>query len=287
MTAIMLRGLPVAAAFAGFVFAQIVQGATADSGPFAKVPAFPTACYSANEPFFDKVAAAREAVIADREKQTAINAKIEKDFNGMDMMEKSQRMQQWMMDNPQEAMKFAQASQAVGQQATTVVPELSNQSMQFDRDRDDLMKRYDAAMKQAQAPADARMAVLDKKLDPVGCHFGSTECEIPKWALDEMDAIQRMRDAAYQAACPPWWAANGQVQAFFKRKRDWVVTKYLPAYAKNDELMMQQYAIMNTPAASYKSTLPHDQAVKYLDDVYKLYNMRETQPICTAKGCGR
>jgi hypothetical protein len=203
----------------------------------------------------------------------------------MDMMAKSQRMQQWMMEHPDDAMKFARASQAVGQQTTTAAPELSNEAAQFDRERDTLMKNYGTAMKQAQAPADARLAALNKKLGPTGCS-GEGECELPKWALDEMDAILHVRDAAYRAACPQWWSTTGQVPAFLKRKRDWVTTRYLPAYAKIDDLTMQQYAIMNTPAASYKSTLPHDEAAKYLDDVYKLYNMRETQPKCTAKGCG-
>ncbi len=285
MIATILRGLLRAAAFAGLAFVQIAQAAPTAQGPFAKVPALTTACYADNDPFRDRLGAAREAVGADRERQTAINAKIEEDFNSMDMMEKSQRMQQWMMENPEEATKYMQANQAVGTQTTAAVPELANQSQQFDRERADLMKRYEAAMKQAQAPADARMAALDKKLDPVGCHFGSTECEIPAWADTELEAIFHMRDAAYQAACPQWWGANGQVPGFLKRKRDWVVTKYLPEYAKIDDLRMQQYAIMNTPAASYKSTLPHDEATKYLDEIDKLYQMRLGKPWCTGNRC--
>ena len=67
-----------------------------------------------DDPFSDKVEAATDGNAADIERQKAVNAQIEEDFNNIDPMEKAQRMQQWMMSNPQEAMKWAQAQQQLG-----------------------------------------------------------------------------------------------------------------------------------------------------------------------------
>jgi hypothetical protein len=278
-----VRGLPVALAFVGIVSAS---GAHAQApGPFAKVPPPTTACYSDKDPFQAKLQAARDAVAADKEKQEAINARIESDFNGMDMMEKSQRMTQWMMDNPQDAQKYMQANQAAGDMAQTEVGPLSAQETKLQAGYEDLIKRYEAAMAQALAPARARMAALDKRMAGFGCSFGSAECEHPPWAQPELEAVLRMSDQAYQAACPQWWGAKGQVQAYLTRRRNWLVNEYLPAFHKIDAVTMQQYAIMNTPAASYQSTLPHQKADRYINDVDRLYAIRPDKPYCTAQGC--
>ena len=99
------RALLVVAACGGLALTHVAQSQPgAPPGPFAKVPPLPTACYLANETFPDKLAAARETVLADRTRQQEINDKIEKDYQSLDPMEMTQRMQQWMMENPQEAM---------------------------------------------------------------------------------------------------------------------------------------------------------------------------------------
>ena len=50
-------------------------------------------------------------------------------------------------------------------------------------------KLYAAAMQQARAPADARMAALNKRLADSGCSFGSGECTLPDYAQPELEAI--------------------------------------------------------------------------------------------------
>lgn len=288
MTAHTHRWLLLVAACGGIAFAHCAQSQPgAPPGPFAKVPPLPTACYTKNETFADRLATARQAVLADRAKQQAINDKIEQDYASLDPMAKAQRMQQWMMENPQEAMKVMQANQAVGAEMTSAAPDLSADESRFANEQKDFVQRYRTAMSQAQAPADARMAALNKKLEPNGCGFGDAECSIPAWAYTELDAVLRMRDAAYASTCPQWWGASGQVQAFLKQRRDWIVNKYLPLYAKGDEIKLQQFAIMNTPGASWKSTMPHDEAAKYMDTIQQLYQLRLGEPYCTPQACDR
>ena len=114
MNAIGIRAAFVAAAcaclFTPFTLAQTPAKATAKgtaaTGPWARVPAFPTGCYqnvapNTADPFYANLEAAKAAVTADRERQVAINAQIEQEFNSIDPMEMAQRMQQWMMSNPQ------------------------------------------------------------------------------------------------------------------------------------------------------------------------------------------
>ena len=206
----MLRALPVAAALAGLVFSDCVAAPAAPEGPFAKIPALTTACYRERDPFADRLEAAKAAVAKEKKSQDAINARIEADFNKIDMMEKSQLMTQWMMDHPQDAAKYMQANQAAGTTVQTTSPELADEEMKFQNGYKDLVDRYNAAMKQATAPADARMTTLNNRLADFGCSFGSTECTRPDWAQPELEAILRMADAAYQAACPKWWGARAR-----------------------------------------------------------------------------
>ena len=284
MDASILRGLPLAVAVAGFVCTDCVA-APAPAGPFARIPALSTACYAQGDPFLSRLEAAKEAVAKDREKQEEINARIKADFDKLDPMEMSQRMQQWMMDNPQEATRYMEASQAAGTSIQTGSSGLADEEMQFNKGYKDLAARYDAAMKQARAPADARMTALNKRLADFGCSFGSGECTLPDYAQPELEAVLRMADAAYQAACPRWWGASGEIPAYLKRHRDWLLTKYIPTYEQIDGLRVQQFAIMNTPAAAYKSTLAYQKADPYMNDIWTLYQMRPSKAYCTSVGC--
>jgi hypothetical protein len=285
MDANFFRGLPIAVAIASVSFDCIAAASAAPEEPFARIPALTTACYQERDPFEERLEAAKAAVAKDRERQETINAKIEADFQKLDPMEMSQRMTQWMMDHPQDAAEYMQANQAAGSSMQTGSPELADEEAQFNNGYKDLADRYNAAMKRAGAPADARMASLNKRLADFGCSFGSGECTQPDWAQPELEAVLRMADAAYQAACPQWWGAKGEIPAYVKRHRDWLVTKYLPTYGQIDDLRVQQYAIMNTPAASYKSTLPHEKADQYINSIWKLYEMRPDRPYCTSIGC--
>jgi hypothetical protein len=286
MKTTILRGLPFAATCAGLLFAGAAHSQAAAAGPFTKVPPLTTQCYTGTDPFEAKLDAASEAVAKEYEKQSAINAKIEEDFQSIDPMEMAAKMQQWMMSNPQEAMKYAQGAQATGEALNTAVPELNAATAKFDAERKDLRTKYQAALNTAYAPADARMAAMNKKLaDANECGFGDTECRVPDWAWAEYDAVQKQRDAAYLATCAQWWVATSPIQGYLKRYRDWLTQKWIPSWVQNDQARITQYAIMNTPAASYKSTIPYQSAIKYMGVVRELFAMRDTKPICNAKGC--
>lgn len=267
------------------VFSQTAPAA----GPWAKVPALSTACYYGADPFVAKLDAALAAVKADRARQEAINQKIADAHKNMDPMEQMQRMQQWMMDNPQEATKYMQGLQALGTeegQAGILVD--GQEQAAFDTEQKELIKRYKAGLTQAYAPANARWNALLKKMGfEENYPFDSIKDPgAPDWAMEEEDAIHRLRDQAYAAHCPQWWGATGPAQTWLKKYRTWLVQKHIPFVDSLEAKVAQSYAMMNTPTATYRSLGTLDSVIKYLEVVAEVYAERREKPVCNATGCG-
>ena len=287
MSAIYLRASLAAAALALLSTADASAQAAA-TGAFAKVPALPTVCYAGNDPFVARIEAAMNAGQADLDRQKAVNEQIEEQFNNIDPMEMATRMQQWMMSNPQEAMRYAQMTQAVGQETQEDLGGLLAEEQAFGEEKTDLPKRYQSALEQGHAPSDARRAALFKKIEAAGQCEGMHEgCRMTDADWAEHDAIQKQRDAEYQATCAQYFGATGQVPAYLKRYREWLVAKRIPFGESGDGARLTQYAIMNTPAASWKSTEAGEQVLKYMGAVESLYRLRDSEPNCTAAGCKR
>jgi hypothetical protein len=227
------------------------------------------------------------AVQADVDSQKAVNAQIEGQFNSIDPMEKASRMQQWMMSNPQEATRYMQAAQSMGQSQEELHGLLAEEG-KFNEEMQSLPTRYQSALKQAYAPAEARQAALDKKIEAAGqCEGMHIGCRMTDADWAEHDAIQKQRDTAYGATCAQYFGATGQVPGYLKRYRDWLVTKRIPFAQRGADARATQFAMMNTPAASWQSTDAAEHAVKYMKDAESLYRLRDSEPNCTAAGCNR
>jgi hypothetical protein len=201
-------------------------------------------------------------------------------------MEKAARMQQWMMDNRQEAMAYMQGVQAVGTEEPAKIKADQEQAAKFETDREVVIADYAAAMRKLDAPMDARLDAMNKKLSANdGCTYGAIGCSDPPWAVSEYAAIQKARDAAYAAACPDWWGATGKITTYMKRYEDWLTGTHVPYLVSLEVHRTNQYAILGTPAASYRSVEPYKAAVKYMDAASVLYQLRPESPHCGAKGC--
>jgi hypothetical protein len=238
-----------------------------------------------SEPFIGKLEAAKAAITADREQQEAINLKVEQEFQSIDPMEMASRMQQWMMSNPEEAMKFMQGQQAMAEQVTEDVTTLQERSQSREAEWNALVKRYEDARIQAYGPAQARLDAVrgkaTKRQDLLHPSFmGDPGDSQAVWV--EGEAANAAADKAYQALCPQWWGANGQFHAFLKQQKAWFINERIPELARVDAPKIQQYAIMNTPAASYRSTAELVGVAEYLDLVGKVFALRDGKPRCTA-----
>ncbi len=279
------RGRLMVATFVGLVCASALHAQPAATGPWAKVPALSTACFYGNDPFVARLDAALAAVNADRDRQLAVNQKIEDEYKSIDPMELSSRMQQWMMSNPQEAMKFAQGAQAVGDDYNAQMPEMNAAQLRFQKEEKELIKRYQAALNTAYAPSYAKFNALKTKLGVDLAYPSVKDPGTPDWAMAEEDVIMRELDQAYVAFCPQWWGATAPIQAWLKTYRTWLTTKLIPFNERLGSQNAQTYAIMGTPSASWKTVSAQDGVIKYLEVVGRLYAERRERPRCTAEEC--
>jgi hypothetical protein len=288
MNAMRLRA-PLAAAALVCLFASPPSFAqAAASGAWAKVPALSTRCYSFagedRELFYGKLEAAKAAIQADREKQDATNAKIEEDFRSIDPMEMASRMQQWMMSNPDEAMKFMQGQQAMAEAVPQELDALAEETKARDAEWNALVKSYEDALIAAYAPMNASLDKLgygkraERKDLLYPSFMGDPGMSHAEWA--EGERINAAADQAYQSLCPQWWGASGKFPAYLKKQKDWFVKERIPNLERGDAPRLQQYAIMNTPAASYRSTAELQGVAEYLDLLWNVFNERDSWPRC-------
>ena len=255
------------------------------TGPWAKVPPLTTSCYYGTDTFAAKLEAATAAVNADRDRQLAINQQIEDEYHSIEPMEMASRMQQWMMSNPQEAMKYMQGIQAVSEDFNTRMQAMMAAEQRYDNERKDLAKRYNASLDKAYAPGHAKHTALKKKVGMPLEYPTVKDPGSPDWAFVEEDAIMRELDQAYSAHCPQWWGAAGPIQAWLKTYRTWLTNEWIPFNDGLGSQNAQTFAIMGTPSASWKTVTSQDAVLKYLNAVGALYGLRREKPRCTAEDC--
>jgi hypothetical protein len=108
---------------------------------------------------------------------------------------------------------------------------------------------------------------------------------------DMMDVASRMqeemmRDQAYQATCPAWFGAGGQVQAYLTRYKDFLTEKRIPAGEVRDRQKVDTYEkIYKTPATTYKSVASHEAVEDYIELAQEMYQWRDARPKCPGGKC--
>lgn len=268
--------------------AAVAQKAQPSAGPWAKVMPLASSCYDTQDQFLQKSDAALAAVQQDLYGQSETNNAIQQSSQQVDMMQVAQLMQQKMMEDPQNAAKYLALMQA-GQNPAAVQAEAAKEfakEPQMRTEEQALLQRYKAALAGTFAPAQARIAELRKKAEAAGCGFGDAECSIAPALVDEYNAAHRDMDKAYQAFCPQWWGAAGQVQAFMQRYKDYLLKERVPFEQKTDEQTLESYKLMNVAADDYRSLAPFKAAEDYVKLAGRLYRARESAPFCPG-GCVR
>jgi hypothetical protein len=277
------------AAAAVFLGAHAIATTPARSGLWTKVPPLPTACYGENDAAYDKLVAAHKAVQEDHSRQNDANSAVDQQAGNSDMMEVASRMQQEMMRDPQAAARMLESMSnpeaAAQQQAASTAQFAEDDQIRRDETRA-LKARYDAALQNAFAPANARWQVLRKKLGLSPDAQGPGEAGVPEWAWAEWHEILRMKDQAYGATCPAWFGAGGQVQAHLQRYHDFLVQKRIPLQEERDQKKVDAYQnIYGTPTTTYKSVASHDAVEDYIELAQEMYQWRQPRPKCPGGKC--
>jgi hypothetical protein len=279
---------------AGLVLAVLAQAAgaanvPAAADPWSRVPAFPTSCYLKGDPVYAKFDPAIEAVDADIARQKEINDSIRQQqasVSRADPMEMARRMQEKMMADPQNAMKYMQGQQALAQQgnAEAVVAQ-SDKENQMKAEAEAVDKRFKAALHTANGPGNARWTALKKKLG-IGMDSSSPgEMGVPAWAWTEWYAINREWDRAYRATCPAFFGTGGEAHAFMQKYRTYLVQERIPYDEKSDQAKVAAYAMFDTPAASYKSLATLNAVRDHIAMAQKVFGFRRPEPICHDAEC--
>ena len=241
------------------------------------VPAFATSCF-ADDDFSDKVDAARTAIDAEMERQNKINVAATERFNNMDMAEKAQRMQAFMMKDPQAAMKMMQGEQAAGTSGQARITEASESSARLDAELERLRGAFRASSEQARKPVIARQEALIKaKTVLVG------EVAMPAFttAADHAQYVQLIAEenTAHERACAPYFGPDGSFHKWASSYRTEVVDK-LAGGGAGDAVMIMQMQAMGLPGGDYKDTTPLQQANEFLRRVRDIWAIRpnKTKP---------
>ena len=261
------------------VAAASAASAQAPQGDHWKyMPALATSCFS-DDGFAEKLGAAREAINAEIEKQDKINAAAKEKFDNMDMMEKAQRMQAFMMKNPQAAAKMLQGQQQAADATTGAVSE-GNESAkgltaQLERLKRDFRAALDAAVKPAQ---DKQTALVKAKTVLVG------EVQAPMFttAADYGQYVELIdeENAAIEKACAPFFGANGSFHKWIASWRAEVTEQTIVAGASTDVVLMQMEA-MDLPGGGYRSTNPLQQVGNHVQKIREVYGVRPNRARAT------
>ncbi len=262
--------------------------AAAPAGPWAKVPALPTACYSSQDKWSEQSTAAFDAVQEAHYAQNDTNSAISQnatDTFSSDPFAVMQRMQQEMMNDPQKAQKIMEQTLQQNEQAQTEAPARSAKEQQIENESKALMKQYEAALQKAMGPAVARWIAVQKKMGwSVDPNFAfMPDPSWPDWAWQEWAGIQKDRDAAYVANCAHWWKATGPIHAYLKRYKDFLVLERIPFEKKGDEAQLEHYRQIGISTQGWRTTTDYEAVEDYLKMAQNLFGQREETPLCTAE----
>jgi hypothetical protein len=256
------------------------RGQTAAIDPWKKVPAAPTTCFR-DDAFDARLNATSQELLADNNRQVALNERLTARFNSMEPMERMRRMQDFMMKNPQAAAKMIEASANLGSDASTSTADITAATERLDKELASHKTAFDAALDQALKPLLAKQEALVKaKTTLMG------EAKVPAFTTDaayaEYVAVIGEQNAASEKVCAAFYGPKGTFNSWLDRYRADVLDKKVAFAARSDAALLQQVAIIETPDSRYLSTGPFDAAREYvgrLDQVSRFRRPKATPTI--------
>jgi len=266
----------LAAGFVALASPALMRAQSAAADPWSRVPSLPTACYY-DHADFERFDNAYMALVAETARQKKINDDLQNQLNSMDGMVKAQKMQAFMMKNPQKAMEVMQAMQAGAVTATNTVQTSSTEGPKLDQELEALHVKFRAEITSLIKPIDDRAAAFanaHSKPGEAGYVFTSKADEA------QYHAIVKERNAAYDKVCASWWGANGQVHAWFGRYKTLLVNE-AQGYDANSAAIVTQMQILDAPSGGYRSTYSFEAASRYLERARSIFQNRPGTDVST------
>jgi hypothetical protein len=257
---------PLLAGGACLLLLPALQAASpAPSDPWAKVPKLPTACYSGDDPSQKEIDTAIDALNQEITRQAEINQGIENRLSEIDPEKKASMMQEYMMQNPQEAMKVLQAQQAEGQSMGGDQARDQEAQAKLDEELKEIQSKYKTALDTATRPLFNRLHSL-----PDG------EAATPESEAEARALIGKI-NTEYEKLCPTWWGASSPFPGWLKRYQDHLVKNHIPYLEALENNKAIQYKMFGVEAKDFRPTVSMETVVDYLKKTTAIYSKRQVQ----------
>jgi hypothetical protein len=263
------RRYAAAASLAVLASSAPVAGQSASADPWSRVSPLPTGCYfdAADNARFDKVDA---ALVADLERQKTINEEVRKQFDALDGRAKMQRIQAFMMKDPQKAMAMMQAMQAGAARITSGVQTASTEGPKLEAEVEALHAKFRSETTALLEPFDEKAAAFAKAHTKVteGGDYFPNKADEAQWKL-----MLQERNAAYDKVCANWWNASGPVHAWAGRYKTSLANE-AKSYEAQDDAIVMQVQMMDSPSGGYRSLYQLEYTRRYAAKVRSVFYSR-------------
>ena len=238
--------------------------------PWTKVPAAPTTYFGDLD--FSRRLLDLAAELQDlRRQQEEINTRISVEYQKLDPMEIVNRMNAFMMKDPQKAAKMMEAQQATATQLNPAAIDAAKRERNAEFEQ--LHAAFKADMEAAAKPYQAAREEI-KKTGTVlvlgGADWGF-KTKAAETAYNEQIDKENADISARSAA---WFGPSGKFTAWLASYRSTVIDPMAKGEEGIDGLKVAQFAMMETPAGAFRSTAQIKAAREYLQEMGRVFGLR-------------
>lgn len=235
--------------------------------PWTRVPALPTSCLA--DEFPATVRALHDAMKSELAKRNEANEKVKDQLKTMDQAERMSRLQAYMMKNPQEAAKVAEAmAGSARSQAKDVIS--------ADADKTALQEQFKKLEKEFRESSDAAAKPFDEKqgqmIDARAESYAGGHRFKSKADQDAFMELLKQEDAAYEKACVPFFGTGGKFPSWLGDYRTKAASKVAEANDANERDLVTQLAMFEI--SGYRATGQLAAVLDYLTKVEAVYAIR-------------
>lgn len=235
--------------------------------PWARIPALPTACYSAEDTDAGAWATVSDQLAAERNRRRESNKKLTDQIFALEPAVLQQRMMAAVQKNPAQAQEIMAAVQQQGTQESLDEREATGrEGNALEKRREMLLQAYNSELDAATAPLSARM-----KKHTVGKGQTAEDTRIVNESAAE---INRKYETEH---CPRMWRQDAP--ALMAEYKKFLVETQIPKAAASEASTKRMLELFGVPNREYQPTSEIDGVMAYLAFVGKLYGDRRAGPV--------
>ena len=258
------------------LFVAMLCGTTAlhaqATDPWRKVPAAPTTYFN-DQAFSSRLHELAVEVGEQRRNQTEINERISLEHQKLGAQEIMQRTQAFMAKDPQKFMKMMEAQAARAQQVGQQISSGNDPKKERDAEFEQLSAAFKAELEAAAKPYQAKREEI-KKTGAVSVLEGASWAFKTKAAETAYNEQVDKENADISARSAGWFGPSGKFTAWLASYRATVIDPKAKREEEIEEVQAMQLAIMETPAAAFRSTAQFTAVREYLEMMRKAYDLR-------------